>query len=49
MVRMDMRAALLLLLIPFVALGLLTFVNLPSIAESFDGRRGVIVDGTRQP
>jgi micrococcal nuclease len=45
MIRMDIRAALLLLLTLCVALGLLTFVNLPSIAESFDGRRAVIVDG----
>jgi endonuclease YncB( thermonuclease family) len=45
MIRMDIRAALHLLLTLCVALGLLTFVNLPSLAESFDGPRAVIVDG----
>jgi hypothetical protein len=45
MARMDTRAALLLLLTPFVALGLLTFVNLPTLPESFDGRCVVIIDG----
>ena len=46
MIRMDIRAA---LLTTCLALGLLTFVNLPSIAESFDGRRAVIVDGDTIP
>jgi hypothetical protein len=48
MVRVDMRAALILLLTVFVALGLLTFGNFPGFAESFDGRRAVIVDGARE-
>jgi len=45
MIRMDIRAALLLLFTFCLALGLLTFVNLPTLAESLDGRRVVIIDG----
>jgi micrococcal nuclease len=45
MSRMDIRAALLLLLILHLGLGLLTFVNVPNLVESFDERRVVIVDG----
>jgi hypothetical protein len=44
MLRMDMRAALLLLPI-CLALGLLTLVNLPGLAGAFDGRPAVTVDG----
>ena len=36
MIRMDIRAALLLLTV-FIALGLLTFVNFPGISESLTG------------
>jgi hypothetical protein len=42
MIRMDVRAATLLLLTLWLALGLLTFVNLPSLAETFDGSRAVM-------
>jgi hypothetical protein len=39
MIRMDIRAAILLLLTLFLAPGLLTIVNLPVSAEALDGRR----------
>ncbi|MBQ0820709.1 thermonuclease family protein [Microvirga sp. HBU67558] len=42
---MDIRAALLLLFTLCLALGLLTFENLPTLAETIDGRRVVIIDG----
>jgi micrococcal nuclease len=45
MIRMDIRAALHLLLTLCIALGLLTLVSLPSLAESFDGPRAVLIDG----
>jgi endonuclease YncB( thermonuclease family) len=44
MSSMDIRAALLLFAL-CLALGLLTFVNLPGLAETLDGRRVVITDG----
>ena len=47
MIRMDIRAALLLLLTVLIALGLLTFVNFPGLAASLMGAAPSMMTATR--